>query len=81
VTVKAFGQCEDRDSSGFERVEGHDSRGTMMWIQEDTEQDCSQTEYGKNALAEGIRGHQRASGTAKDLLPAGHPQISVKSVW
>jgi hypothetical protein len=35
----------------------------MAWIQEDTERDYSQTECGKNVLAEGMRVHV-ASGAA-----------------
>jgi hypothetical protein len=33
------------------------SRGKIMWIQEDTERDYSQIEYGKNALVVGDGGN------------------------
>jgi hypothetical protein len=36
--------------------QGGDVRGKIAWIQEDTEQDYSQTEYGKNALVVGDGG-------------------------
>jgi hypothetical protein len=56
-------QGEGRDESGFERVEADNLRETMTWTQGDTERGYSQTEWGKNALAEGMRTHV-ASGAA-----------------
>ena len=35
---------------GLERINSDHLHGMMVWIQEDTERDYSQTEYGKNAL-------------------------------
>jgi hypothetical protein len=48
--------CEER-SCGFERVEGNDWQGTMVWIQEDIERDYSQTEYGRDTLVAGDGGN------------------------
>jgi hypothetical protein len=45
-----------RRRCGFERINSDHLQGTMVWVQEDTERDYSQTEYGKNVLVVGNRG-------------------------
>jgi hypothetical protein len=50
----ATGQGGDGENPEATPIQGDDVRGMMdSWIKEDTEQDYSQTEYGKNALVVG----------------------------
>jgi hypothetical protein len=53
VIVKILRRCR---LYGFERINGDHLRGTMVWIQEDTERDYSQIEYGTNSLVVGNGG-------------------------
>jgi hypothetical protein len=43
-------QGDDGVDLSFERINGDHLQGMMILIQEDTERDYSQTEYGKNTL-------------------------------
>jgi hypothetical protein len=42
-------------------VNGDHLQGMMVWIQEDTDRDYSQTEYGKNTLVVGDKGDRENS--------------------